>query len=886
MLAGEIPQDLRQLTVHDATHTDALWQLADMIVGANYPVTPTEGFILGGAFLLHDLGMALASYPGGGSELERETDWQDAVVQVFRRKYRRSPTKRERAAPEAEIKREATEQVLRLRHAKHAADLGTIGFRHADRDEVHYLIEDAELRQAYGPLIGRIASSHGWSADTLRAEFGSQIGAFAGSPPEWKIDPLKLALIVRVADACHLDARRAPGFLRALRKPAGESEKHWRFQGYVQTPLVENGRLVFGATKEMPLEDMATWWLCYDMLGFADRELRDADAILRESVKRRFAVDSVAGANDPARLRRYFPTKGWQPIPTKLQVSDVAGLVRNLGGQGLYGDNQRVPLRELIQNARDAVVGRRFKEQRGKSWGEITVRLTSSEAGQVIEVHDSGLGMSAELLTGPFLDFGTSYWNSGLMLREHPGLVSQGFEPQGRFGIGFFSVFMWGDQVKVITRCPDDAAQATRVLEFHTGLSGQPVLRDADERECLKDPGTVVQVWLSKRAGDPGGILGPGPIESSLGFFRPVRREKAWSLRDLCAWLCPVLDVKLITDEDGKSDQAIAPSDWKTMSGPDLLRRLLLHHDDVDAVCAGNTFQKAASILRDIRNDDGELLGRAAVKRSLVPGGLDKDPINEASAVTAGFFRTVEQMEMIGVLIGTPERASRMTARPLAFDVPEALSRWSSEQARLVSKLAQDMDTLAHYALLIRLLGGDTGDLIIARDSSGWLSFEEIRRKDLPNEVLLHEELSAVARVYPALPDNGIAVVTGRMKAIYVDTFKHDPKRRANHPRWEQYWMSLWGAAIEAIALAWGVPLQEVLEASEISPKREVNTSAADARQFLDLKVDIIRNPRATGERRVVVADAVERRGAQANRELGTWLRRLLADCLRFRRGN
>src|SRR5271163_4355253 len=87
ILASEIPLDLRQLTVHDMTHIDALWQLANMIVGANYPITPTEAFILGGAFLLHDLGMALASYPAGMAAIEKDPSWQDAVVQLYRRKH-------------------------------------------------------------------------------------------------------------------------------------------------------------------------------------------------------------------------------------------------------------------------------------------------------------------------------------------------------------------------------------------------------------------------------------------------------------------------------------------------------------------------------------------------------------------------------------------------------------------------------------------------------------------------------------------------------------------------------------------------------------------------------------------------------------------------------
>ena len=203
------------------------------------------------------------------------------------------------------------------------------------------------------------------------------------------------------------------------------------------------------------------------------------------------------------------------------------------------------------------------------------------------------------------------------MLREHPGLVSQGFEPQGRFGIGFFSVFMWGERVKVVTRRPEDGSDITRVLEFRNGLSARPILRPADAGERLMESGTVVTVWLEKRATEPGGFLGPGPIESRHSFFPSVRssRDKEWVLKDLCAWLCPAIDVNLIAEQDGKREIAVTASDWKTMGAADLLRRLLLHRGDVDTVCASEAFSVIASNLRDIRDVSGALIGRGAFKR-------------------------------------------------------------------------------------------------------------------------------------------------------------------------------------------------------------------------------------------------------------------------------
>ncbi len=846
VLTDEIPQNLKQLTVHDISHVDALWQVADMIVGPNYPLTPTEAFVLGGAFLLHDLGMALASYPGGTSELEEDPRWRDAAFLAFRRKHGRLPSLTAPLELSPDIRLEATEQLLRLRHAHQAERLATIGYQHTARDSVYFLIDDVELRKTYGPLIGRIAYSHWWSVQELPGQFDKTIGAYPGGPPEWTIDPLKLALILRVSDACHLDARRAPGFLRALRKPTGESERHWRFQEYVQAPFVENRQVVFTATMDTPLEDVDCWWLGYELISLADCELHLADTMLRETGRPPFAAHAVVGANDPARLARQIPTCGWKPIATKLQVNDVAGLVRNLGGRGLYGDNAGVPLRELIQNARDAVVARRIKEGRERSWGCITVRLLDSGDRHKLEVQDSGLGMSDELLVGPFLDFGTSYWNSALMLHENPGLIAKGFQPQGRFGIGFYSVFIWGEHVKVVTRRPEEGIDATRVIEFRKGLSNRPVLRPADRDERMFDAGTIVHVWLDSRATDAGGMLAPGPIES---FLERRQRREAWSLKALCTWLCPALDVDLFSEQDGKREKSVVGSEWETMDPAGLLRRLILHRDDVDSVCTSDQFIKAAANVRDLRDENGQLLGRGAFRSFFHHStAFVEDPLNHASVVTAGSFRASHQVGIVGLLLGDPSHASRFAARPVAVDCPAVMTAWATEQADLVPRLSNDLRTLVHYALLVRLAGGDTNELAIARRTSGLCSFNDIAStQDLPDELELRAEYwDGAGFESPPLPGNSIAVGTGRQKALYFQV-DADPRKRADHPHWRRYWMSLWGAAIEAIARAWGVPLSEVLESSEILSDPEEHFVDERGRPCFKVRADIIRKPRGHG---------------------------------------
>jgi hypothetical protein len=46
-IAASIPEDLRWLTVHDITHIDALWEVADQIGGESLVLTPPEAFVLG-----------------------------------------------------------------------------------------------------------------------------------------------------------------------------------------------------------------------------------------------------------------------------------------------------------------------------------------------------------------------------------------------------------------------------------------------------------------------------------------------------------------------------------------------------------------------------------------------------------------------------------------------------------------------------------------------------------------------------------------------------------------------------------------------------------------------------------------------------------------------
>jgi nitrogen fixation/metabolism regulation signal transduction histidine kinase len=96
-------------------------------------------------------------------------------------------------------------------------------------------------------------------------------------------------------------------------------------------------------------------------------------------------------------------------------------LVRRLGGRELYGDDTSVPLRELLQNATDAIRARRMLEARGENWGDVRIRAGRDSYGLWLEIEDNGVGMSTSVLTGAFIDFGTScVWQ---LLLVHFGIL-------------------------------------------------------------------------------------------------------------------------------------------------------------------------------------------------------------------------------------------------------------------------------------------------------------------------------------------------------------------------------------------------------------------------------------------------------------------------------
>ncbi|MBO9136464.1 hypothetical protein J5289_19085 [Rhizobium sp. B230/85] len=205
-LVTRISTDLPGMTVHDVTHLDALWDTASLVSEDSIDLNPTEAFVLGASILLHDAGMSLAAFPNGLSDVRETLVWKDTVARYLANLKVDGKAVPDPEALSTEFERQIVPDVLRRLHAEKAEQLADQSW---EMGGIRYhLIDDPELRSFYGPTVGQIAHSHWWPVSKVETELNSDLGAFAPRT-QHVVDKVKLACMLRVADAIHRQSQSA-----------------------------------------------------------------------------------------------------------------------------------------------------------------------------------------------------------------------------------------------------------------------------------------------------------------------------------------------------------------------------------------------------------------------------------------------------------------------------------------------------------------------------------------------------------------------------------------------------------------------------------------------------------------------------------------------------
>ncbi|MGV9423510.1 HSP90 family protein [Streptomyces sp. NPDC003656] len=212
------------------------------------------------------------------------------------------------------------------------------------------------------------------------------------------------------------------------------------------------------------------------------------------------------------------------PSPHTFQV-DLRGLV-DLLSHHLYS-SPRVYLRELLQNAVDAVTARRERDPGAPA----TVRLYADGAGG-LRIEDSGVGLTEPDVHSLLATIGRSSKRAEGLQEARSGFL-------GQFGIGLLACFVVAERVRVVSRSALDPEAAP--VEWTARDDGSYTVRTLPD-SARTEPGTTVHLvaragaaeWLSPErvralARDFGSLL---PYDVRVGEEAvtdlPAPWDRAW----------------------------------------------------------------------------------------------------------------------------------------------------------------------------------------------------------------------------------------------------------------------------------------------------------------------------------------------------------------------
>lgn len=441
LLAENIKVLIPGFTDHSVKHMDALWTVCDAIFTKSEieKFSIAEAFVLGASFYFHDLGMAFGATKEGIENL-KQSEQYNSINSKFKNVYGLANEQSE------SVSLQITAREL---HAKNAIKLCSEKIPGIDK----FIIEKETIRNSWANYIGDVSASHHWTLNELDVKLGTR--GIIPAPNNNNIDIAFIACALRIIDYAHINHERANYLERLFRINIDDKSLiHWKAQENIDGPSRFENRLKYASNK--PIADVEAWWLFYDMALGLDKEIVEVGEYLESKPwsKNRFSLEGVQHVKTPKSFSTLVRTLNFEPIDIRFKPDSIERLVEILGGKTLYGNDQFAPLRELLQNSRDAILLRKQTKSNDDDIdykGRITISLDTSTSPAKLIIKDNGIGMDSKVIQDYLLGIASDYWNSQDYYNDFPDAKEKGFSPTGKFGIGFLSVFMIGDHVAVET---------------------------------------------------------------------------------------------------------------------------------------------------------------------------------------------------------------------------------------------------------------------------------------------------------------------------------------------------------------------------------------------------------------------------------------------------
>jgi molecular chaperone HtpG len=582
-------------TDHGIDHLNRVMATADHLIPdvSRDVVTPSDVAVLIAAILLHDSAMHLSeagfhSLIQGDASGWRNPDfpdrpwptlWDEFLFSAKRWDDRRlrdvlgeTPTGEPRAQVRdpfdsyddlSDTDRKLIGEFIRRHHPRMAHEFALYGVPGRISVDLGPM-----LREDLRDISGLVARSHGLPIRTCleylrdryhRREYDGVHGVY-------------LMTLLRVSDYLQIQAERAPAVVFQYRHiPSKLSEQEWKAHNAVSNITQTNDDPESIEIQAHP-HDVHTYLRLKAWLSGIQQELDASWAVLGETYGSHPKLSRLglilrrvrSNLDDVETFSRKVSY-----VPERIELTVARPDLLKLLVGPLYDNIPSIGVRELIQNAVDAVREREILQQDYQELRkaplidqeyDVEVWLGSpDERGYAwLTVSDRGAGMSVEIIRDYFLTAGASFRNSEAWKREfetedeqHSRVVRA-----GRFGVGVLAGFLLGSRMDIATR----HIRSKAGIRFSTAL-------DLSAIELRRDPdlqvGTIIRIQVSPIVYQQ--LVAPGDrvsVPEKFGWFIYERPAVA----------------RFLGREREKLERkfTVSPPDSKQ---PSLLRRLRGTHD-------------------------------------------------------------------------------------------------------------------------------------------------------------------------------------------------------------------------------------------------------------------------------------------------------------------
>ena len=408
-------------------------------------------------------------------------------------------------------------------------------------------------------LAGIVARSHGAS---IRESLEPLMKRGGSCHREYRhLHPPFLMSLVRLSDYLDLDVGRAPASVlasKSLTSPISRRE-WWSHRAIVEcNAQTDDPECLQVFADPTALWDVSTFIVIEEKVAGIQNELDTCWAVLGE-VYGRFAplnMLSLKIRRIRSNLRESSTINQLPFVPFRASLETARADLLKLLIEPLYGDHPGIGIRELIQNAIDAVREIDFILSKGpllqpgdreEIEGDVIVSFEKDTEGNPwVTVTDRGIGMTWETVCNYYLTAGASFRESDVWKKRFTDDMGKSqVLRSGRFGIGALAAFLLGDRVHVSTRHVEEPED--RGIQFEFGL----------------DDTMIEMRWVRRKIGSTIKVRTTNQILKRLMDTAHWRRER-WD------WYCLRNPVLVRRDIDGEKLEA-------EFTVPGLNERLPLH---------------------------------------------------------------------------------------------------------------------------------------------------------------------------------------------------------------------------------------------------------------------------------------------------------------------